>query len=441
MPRTRALCGGRWWSKRACSRIRHRITAGLPEKSTAADSLAVVDLRPGPARGPGAALSRVLSGASSLLLPYARSWPGRTVALTSFHGRGFRGNPRVLFEALLGRGRVEPVWLATDRALVDRIAAQHGPSRVALTGSPHGNRVLAAAKVVVLSHGTSDLPGVHINRRATVLQSWHGLPTKTGELAGGDLDAWGRLRLRARWHAIDFMLSSSPLVSQLYAARFGLDPRQMLELGYPDHDRLCRREGATDSVATFPEAPPHRRVVLYAPTFRKQATTRLLPFVDLDLPALERELAQLETIVALRPHPNDRLDAERLCAASSRFVLADDRRVEDVVPLLLRADAVITDYSGIFLDGLLSDTPCLFVPYDRAEYERGIPWDYEAMTPGPKVGDQAGFVAALRRALLDPDADRPWRARVRAQFFGRTDGRATERVCRWIEDVVTVYER
>lgn len=400
-----------------------------------------VDPSLGSARGPANAVRRVLRGAESALLPYAQRWPGRTVALTSFHGRGWRGNPRVLFEALLARGRTEPVWLATDPALVERIAAVHGRHRAALTGSREGNRVLARAKVVVLSHGTSDLPGVHINRKATVLQSWHGLPTKTGELAGGDLDAWERLRLRARWHAVDFMLSSSPLVSQIYAARFGLQPRQMLELGYPDHDRLCDGDGALDSAEAFPEAPPHRKLVLYAPTFRKEATTRLLPFADLDLPALERSLADLDAIIALRPHPNDRLDAERLCTMSSRFVLADDRRFEDVVPLLLRADAVVTDYSGIFLDGLLSDTPCVFVPYDREAYERGIPWDYDALTPGPKVGDHASFVAALRRALVEPDADGPWRARVRAQFFARTDGQATERVCRWIEDVVTVYER
>jgi CDP-glycerol glycerophosphotransferase (TagB/SpsB family) len=375
------------------------------------------------------------------VLPYVGRWPGRTVALTSFHGRGWRGNPRVLFEALLARGRVDPVWLTTDPALGERIAAVHGSERVALTGSPEGDRVLARAKVVVLSHGTSDLPDVHINRRATVLQSWHGLPTKTGELMGGDLGAWDRTKLRARWQAVDFMLSSSPLVSQIYAARFGLRTRQMLELGYPDHDRLCRTDGALDSSRAFAEAPPHRRVVLYAPTFRKQATTRLLPFADLDLPGLERALADLDAIVALRPHPNDRLDAQRLCAASPRFVLADDRRIEDVVPLVLRADAIVTDYSGIFLDGLLSDTPCVFVPYDLAEYERGIPWDYATLTPGPKVATQAEFTAALRRALVEPGADGPWRAQVRAQFFTRADGRATERVCRWIEDVVTVYER
>lgn len=382
--------------------------------------------------------SRATAALASTVLPYVRPWPGRKVVLTSFHGRGWRGNPRVIFEALVERGELDPVWLATEPAIVERVRARFGRHRAELAGSAAGGRALAAAKAIVLSHGTDDLPWLHLNRRAVVLQAWHGLPTKTGELAGGDLDALGRLRLRARWQAVDFMLSSSPLVSELYAARFGLRRTQLLELGYPDHDALCRRSGALDTAAAFPEAPAHDRVILYAPTFRKRARTRLLPFGDLDVAALEAFLAEHRAILAVRPHPNDRLDAEQLCDRSVRFVLADDRRVEDVVPLVLRADVIVTDYSGIFLDGLLSDTPCVFVPYDRDEYERGIPWPYDDNTPGPKVVDQAGFVAACRRGLLEPDADAPWRARVRGRFFRHTDGRATDRVVAWLEGVVAL---
>lgn len=393
-----------------------------------------------PSRSPLATASTAIAAVTSAVLPYVRRPRGHTVVLTSFHGRGWRGNPRVLFEAMHAQGVLDPVWLSTDPQIVARVREAYGPGRAALTGSWAGNLALARARIIVLSHGTSDLPGLHLGRRAVVLQAWHGLPTKTGELLEGCLDARARLELRARWHAVDFMLSSSPLVSRIYAARFGLRPTQMLELGYPDHDRLCRRTGALDSRAAFPEAPAHDRVVLYAPTFRKREATRLLPFADLDLPAIERFLAETAAILVLRPHPNDRLDAARLCERSPRFVLADDRRVEDVVPLVLRADVIVTDYSGIFLDGLLSDTPCVFVPYDRAEYERGIPWDYEANTPGPKVGDQAGFIAACRRGLETPEADAPWRARVRAQFFRHTDGEATARVLAWMRNVVALRE-
>lgn len=55
-------------------------------------------------------LSRARSWIGSALLPYARAWPGRKVVLTSFHGHGYRGNPRILFEAMVDDGVLDPVW-------------------------------------------------------------------------------------------------------------------------------------------------------------------------------------------------------------------------------------------------------------------------------------------------------------------------------------------
>jgi CDP-glycerol glycerophosphotransferase len=275
---------------------------------------------------------------------------------------------------------------------------------------------------------------LHLSRRATVLQSWHGLPTKTGELLE-DPPPLERLQIRRRWLAVDFMLSSSPLVSSIYAARFGLAPEQMLELGYPIHDEIVQLRSRSAGTL-FPEAPAHDRVVLYAPTFRKRARTRWFPFAGYDVHTLAEALERARAIVALRPHPNDRPEAARAAAASPRFVLADDRRMPDVAPLVARADLVVTDYSGIFLEGLLADVPCMFVPYDLAEYERGIPWSYEQYTPGPKVHGFAEFVAAMERSLRDRAAFADERRRVRDAFFLHTDGRATERVVDWLLGVL-----
>jgi CDP-glycerol glycerophosphotransferase len=119
-------------------------------------------------------------------------------------------------------------------------------------------------------------------------------------------------------------------------------------------------------------------------------------------------------------------------SASPRVVLGDDRRIQDSVALLRRADAVVTDYSGIFLEGLLIDVPAVFVPYDLEEYERGLPWDYAAYTPGPKVHTFAEFLQACGAALADRRTGAAERRRVREAFFAHPDGGATERVIDWL---------
>ena len=378
-------------------------------------------------------LARLLAGAASAVLPAVTRVESDRVVLTSFHGRGYRGNPRALFEHLLETDRLDPIWLATDPAIVARVRAAHGPNRAHHVHSARGLRALASARAVVISHGTSDLPGVHIPRRALLIQSWHGLPTKRGELTADHVDWRTRFDVWRRFEPIDRFLSTSPYVSGLYGPRFGLPPERFLDLGYPAYDALSQADAPMlDSAAAFPDAPAHRRLIVYAPTFRKQTMTRFFPFDDLEDTALADFLEEVDALVCLRPHPNDRVDLGRWRAMSPRIVAGDHGGIEDSQALLRRADLVVTDYSGIFLEGLLAGAPPMFVPYDRDHYERGFPYDYDANTPGPKVVTAAAFFAEARALLEGTDVYADRRAAVRTRFFAHTDGRATERLADWL---------
>jgi CDP-glycerol glycerophosphotransferase (TagB/SpsB family) len=373
---------------------------------------------------------------ASVVLPHCtRARPGRIV-LTSFHGRGYRGNPRVLFERLVELERFDPVWLSTDARIVDRVRRQFGPRRAHLTHSTSGVFALATARAVILSHGITDFPWLRLPRRAERVQSWHGLPTKRGELMpqpGRRVTAWTRLQIRRRFGPFTAFVSSSPLVTSIYAERFGLPPQVFIESGYPAYDSLCTSSPTgLDTRALWPDAPDHEHLVLYAPTFRKREPTRLFPFPDADLATFAGFLDETRALCCLRPHPNERIDLAPYLASSPRFVVADDRRLEDIQALTAAASAIVTDYSGVFIEGLLADVPCVFVPYDLPRYERGIPWDYPTYTPGPSVDTQAGLIDALHDAFETPETNRAERARVRDVFFSTRDGRATDRLVQWL---------
>ncbi|MDF2820331.1 MAG: hypothetical protein K0R15_772 [Clostridiales bacterium] len=60
----------------------------------------------------------------------------------------------------------------------------------------------------------------------------------------------------------------------------------------------------------------------------------------------------------------------------------------DVYTFLNLFDVLITDYSSIYFDFLLWRKPIIFFPYDLEYYrdqDRGLIFDYEEYTPGPKV--------------------------------------------------------
>jgi CDP-glycerol glycerophosphotransferase (TagB/SpsB family) len=370
----------------------------------------------------------------SFVLPYLLPSARRQVVLTSFHGRGFRGTPRKLFERMVADQRLAPVWLSTEPEIVARLQRDFGPRSAALCHSPTGVLALARARVIVLSHGITDLPWLHLHAKATVLQAFHGLPTKRGEYLADRLSLAERFTLWRRFHRIDRFLSSSEFVSRLYGARFGLRPEAFVELGYPAYDELFDpRPTLSDKLATlWAGLPEHQHLVLYAPTFRKKATTRFFPFEDFSPAVLVDFLETTGTVVLLRPHPNDRLAVEPLLGLSPRLVLVDDRTVEDATALLPFVHSVVTDYSAIYLEGLLLDLPCVFLPYDRGQYERGLAFDYDLMTPGPKVASFADFVAALRESWETPDHYRIERGFVRRLFFASADGGSTLRMVDWL---------
>jgi CDP-glycerol glycerophosphotransferase (TagB/SpsB family) len=381
-------------------------------------------------------------GAASFPLPYLLPRARAKVVLTSFHGYGYRGSPRVWYEHLLAHHaeRVDPVWLSTRAELVARLQGRFGARHAALTHSARGLLELARARAIVISHGVDDLPYLHVNRKALLIQTFHGLPTKRGELLSDHPSLSLRFEIWRRWRPVDVFLSSSPLVSRIYGARFGLKPETFLELGCPCHDPLVRhkeRAGADGSglgtEALWPGAPRHREVILYAPTYRKRAPTRFFPFADFDGPKLAAFLEERQALLCLRPHPNDRVDLAPLLALSPRLVLAADRQIEDTAELLPKVDLILTDYSSIYLEGLLAGVPSVFIPYDREEYERGFPFDYDEMTPGPKVDRQDALLAAIRAAL--DGTDEAWarrRQEVQRVFFTHGDGQAAERVSQWL---------
>jgi len=352
--------------------------------------------------------------------------------LTSFHGDGYRGNTRVLFERLQDEERVDTVWLSRNRRVVEAIRQRYGADSAFLTHSFRGMYRLARANAVCLTHGTSDFPFMRLNRRSLIVQTYHGLPTKRGEFmppSGEERVSWlHSLVLRFRFNPITCFLSSSPYVSDLFSRRFGLPKPRFYETGFPVYDILNKPAMGSLQGTDSEQGNSHSPFILYAPTFRRQSRTRWFPFEGFSVSRLHELLERHDAYIGLRPHPNDRATVERYTGASDRIVLADETRYEDVVKLLTRTSVIVTDYSGIYLEGLLRDIPAVFVPYDLGHYERGLPFRYTDVTPGPKVCSQQPFFDALEEALTGATIFADERRRVRELFFPNPDGKATDRV-------------
>lgn len=379
-----------------------------------------------------------VAGIISIFLPNFLKQDEKRIVLTSFHGDGYRGNTKVIFEQLCKHSYFRPVWLSRKRKVVDQIKSKFGDETAALTYSFAGLKSLASASAILFTHGTSDYPFLRLPRRAFKIQTYHGLPTKRGEYMRPKSERppnfFHKLILKYRFKPIDCFLSTSPFVSDIFSQRFGLKREQIAETGYPCYDKLIK--GVPDPMLIdnlWPGAPKCRKVVLYSPTYRKFSKTKWFPFDDFEPVELSRFLEKENILMLMRPHPNEQFDISEFKNISDRFMDASQQTIEDVYSLLLITDAIITDYSSIFIEGLLRDIPTTFIPYDIESYERGLPFNYQKTTPGDKVLNQTEFLCSLKTTLDHKERYESEMERVRSLFFSTTDGNATKNVIKLLE--------
>ena len=97
--------------------------------------------------------------------------------------------------------------------------------------------------------------------------------------------------------------------------------------------------------------------------------------------------------------------------------------------LLGRARGLVTDYSSVWVDYLLTDRPMAFLVADRDAYTRAlVPPDVLDWAPGQRVGEEPDFVEFFADLDADGGAGAARGAAV-AQRIGLNPTRTSARTC------------
>lgn len=386
-----------------------------------------------------------MSTTSHKLAELARRIP-RKASLAMFMGRGggrFIDNGKYAFLHCHRHVPELTCWfVTTDPA---EAATLRGHGLPVLLSSDDGalELLLRAGLVVCDDFGWKESPLLWpVLHTARTMQLWHGIPLKAiGEPEYTSttihMTPERAAHLRFAYTGYDAVLSTSPYFTRTAFGRaFGA--RAFPELGYPRNDALLRPHDALDLInvdrALYDDMVQARqrgtRCVVYMPTFRDRGGT---PFDGgaMDIARLDDFARRHDVLFVLKLHP---YVAQQQARLTDRVRVAD--ALSDAYPLLAHCDALITDYSSIYFDYLLLDRPMLFYPYDYDDYvsrNRELLYDYGEMTPGTCVRTQDALYDALAD-MLDGGQD-PWRearARLRALAFTHQDGKAAERLGRYL---------
>lgn len=230
----------------------------------------------------------------------------------------------------------------------------------------------------------------------------------------------------------DLMVSGCRFQTSLLKEKFWYDG-EILERGIPRNDvffdkarhpemkeRICRKYGIS----------PDSRIVLYAPTFRRNKSIE--PYrIDWSrvVPELRKIYDTEKISILLRLHPNliGKADASSLINDES---VIDVTRYHDMQELLCVSDLLITDYSSSMFDITMLKKPCMLYATDIEKYNRGYYFDF-AELPFPLARNEEeliGNISTFDSAAYDESVE---------SFFEKhiglcEDGNASKAIAGWL---------
>ena len=278
----------------------------------------------------------------------------------------------------------------------------HGPAALAgyMLHMLKQMRCMATSKMVILD--TYCIAACLLRHRDELLiaQMWHALGSlKKFSLSILD-QAGGRSSETANimhmHEQYDIIFTSSEASRGAFAEAFGYDEEALTVMSLPRVDAILDPERDQKNRENIRNAYPRigeggRKVLLYAPTFRKgkdisEDVRKLIDAVD---------YSRYDLIVKLHP-----LDAARIAGGQAIV----DRKFS-TMDMLSVCDVVITDYSAVTYEAALKGKPLVFYAFDIGEYIAGRDFylDYNSEIPGPVRETAAEVMEVISRGEWEPD--------------------------------------
>lgn len=351
----------------------------------------------------------------------------KTVLYESFGGEGISDNPLAIFDHLQQDPRFEGwthIWVIDDIAKVPQHLRARQDVFFVRKESTLYKRWLATAEYLI---NNATFPYYFVRRDGQkYLNTWHGTPLKT---LGYDIAATPLQRANTARNLIQATMFIAPNThtEEVMLDRYGVQnlfTGRSLITGYPRIDKLvnasiAQKADLREELGLDPSKP----MVLYAPTYRGHWATPELETDDI-IATIEAMKSEDYNLV-FRGH----YFAEKTLLEMDLPVTIAPHSI-DSCQLLAITDILVSDFSSIFYDFLITGRPVIHHVPD---------WDYYVETRGTYFGREAlpGLITethetlrtALASCIADPEAQISDTYRqAREMYCHMEDGQACARV-------------
>lgn len=243
---------------------------------------------------------------------------------------------------------------------------------------------------------------------------------------------------------VDGMLSLSSFFTKDLSRLSSVDENKILNLGLPRNDDLFSKSKDINSLF---KNKSYKKIIMWLPTYRqrvnKDSNLSMDHSFELGLPVIynvenlkeiNNLLKNLGILLVLKPHPAQDLSiikAEDL----SNFVILTNKDLENadinLYEFLGQTDGLITDYSSVYYDYLLTDKPIAITTDDLEGYKKVFEFVYDdifQVIKGEYVNTIEDFKNFLNNISIENDIAENERLNVKQTLHKFQDGNSSKRV-------------
>jgi CDP-glycerol glycerophosphotransferase len=381
---------------------------------------------------------------------FIQKWIPRNKKIWLFGaGEGYRyaDNAKWLYEYILSRDlEIEAVWVTKDKKIYSQLQDQQKP--VVMAYSLEGMIKSLRAGVIFLTNKPQDF-NEHLINGTNQVWLWHGLMMKQiGEDAlqfTWDKSNFGQKCYRVLYNMLmperkykpDHIINSADFFTPFFASAFKLNTDQIHITGYPRNDALFSNE-KDPFIRELDEKYDQPFKIIYLPTWRDEHYYKgesFSPFDTYNFSAQDyaRYLSDANAVFLNKGHDYE-AGFPLLDDKESRFINVSNGQIRDLYLLLKDVDLLITDYSSVYFDFILTQKPVILAPFDLERYttnSRPLYYDYFEEIKGVKAQDWSELLQILRNkeygALSESDIQK---------FHKHLDGDSSKRTYEIAKNIV-----
>lgn len=278
------------------------------------------------------------------------------------------------------------------------------------------------------------------SKQQKVIALGHGIPLKKIGLQVGEQSSF-----LDRYNDFTRIIVPHINLKKIFIEAFGCTKEQILINGYPKNDFLFKKNPTIWTKLNI-EYNKFTKTLIWMPTFRDSLNGRYqdggnenyiydIPLIyhDSDFLTLNNYLALHNILLVIKPHPYSTLNQTLPTHIDlSHIIFITNHQINKLniinYSFVGLFDGLITDYSSVIFDYLLTDNPIAFTNDDIESYSdnRGLNFpELKNNLPGPEISSLSDFQNFINNFAADIDLFTQERKSVSAQFHTESTGQAT----------------